>query len=224
MKQEVKALEDNKTWSRVDLPKGKNTMGSQWVYKLSTSPMEKLRDLRPENSAELVEHAKTILDQQFRVNDLGEIKYFLGIEVLRSKAGILLNQRKYILELISELRLSGAKLAFTPLEANVRLTTAEYDQANGKELGVQVNSPVITFSDSTSTIHIEENLILHERTNHIEIDCHFIRDKIKEGVVKAVHANTKDQQADLLTKGLGTAQHMNLLGKLGVLNFLHSPA
>nr|XP_016441060.1 PREDICTED: uncharacterized mitochondrial protein AtMg00810-like [Nicotiana tabacum] len=81
-----------------------------------------------ENSVQLIEHAKAILHRQFRVKDLGELKYFLGIEVLRSKTGILLNQKKYILELISELGLSGAKPASTPLEANVKLTPAEYDQ------------------------------------------------------------------------------------------------
>lgn len=61
---------------------------------------------------------------------MGELKYFLGIEVLRSNAGILLNQRKYVLELISEMGLSGAKPAATPLEANIKLTSVEYDQAN----------------------------------------------------------------------------------------------
>ncbi|XP_075092269.1 putative mitochondrial protein AtMg00820 [Nicotiana tabacum] len=34
MKQEIKALEDNRTWEIVDLPKGKNTIGSKWVYKI----------------------------------------------------------------------------------------------------------------------------------------------------------------------------------------------
>lgn len=54
--------------------------------------------------------AKDILHQNFKVNDLGELKYFLGIDVWRSRDGELLNQRKYILELISEMGLSGAKL------------------------------------------------------------------------------------------------------------------
>ncbi|XP_019265948.1 PREDICTED: uncharacterized protein LOC109243467 [Nicotiana attenuata] len=162
MKQEVKALEDNKIWSIVDLPNGKNTVGSKWVYKIkykSNGEAERFKARKQDNlvivlvyvddllitgnSAELIEHAKAILHQQFRVKDLGELKYFLGIEVLRSKTGILLKQRKYILELISELGLSGAKPASTPREANVRLTTAEYDQANGirgDELLQDINS------------------------------------------------------------------------------------
>ncbi|XP_060210354.1 uncharacterized mitochondrial protein AtMg00810-like [Lycium barbarum] len=52
---------------------------------------------------------------------------------MRSKHEILLNQRKYTLELISELGLSGAKQASTPLEANVKLTSVEYDATCDKE-------------------------------------------------------------------------------------------
>lgn len=61
-----------------------------------------------------------------KVKDLGELKYFLGIEVLRSQKGILLNQRKYALEMVSDVGLSGAKSVFTPLETNIKLTTTKY--------------------------------------------------------------------------------------------------
>lgn len=52
------------------------------------------------NDEMLIAEAKHVLHQKFRLNDLGELKYFLGIEVLRSKKGIILNQRKYVLEII----------------------------------------------------------------------------------------------------------------------------
>uniref|UniRef100_A0A3Q7I0J4 Reverse transcriptase Ty1/copia-type domain-containing protein n=1 Tax=Solanum lycopersicum TaxID=4081 RepID=A0A3Q7I0J4_SOLLC len=60
-----------------------------------------------------------------------EHRSFLSIEVLRSSGGIILNQRKYILELIAEAGLKGAKLATTPMESNLRLTSVEHDKANG---------------------------------------------------------------------------------------------
>lgn len=47
---------------------------------------------------------------------------------MRSKDGILLSQRKYALELISDTGLGGAKPVSTPLEANVKLTTVQYDE------------------------------------------------------------------------------------------------
>ncbi|XP_019231185.1 PREDICTED: uncharacterized protein LOC109212027 [Nicotiana attenuata] len=61
------------------------------------------------------------------MKDLGELKYFLGIEFARSKQGILMHQRNYALELISELRLSAAKPCATPLDTNDILTIKEYD-------------------------------------------------------------------------------------------------
>lgn len=83
------------------------------------------------SSIELICEAKHSLHQQFKVKDLGELKYFLGIEVLRYKHGILLNEKKYTLELISEIGLSGAKPAVTPLEINQTLTLVEFDKVAG---------------------------------------------------------------------------------------------
>ncbi|XP_018633968.1 uncharacterized mitochondrial protein AtMg00810-like [Nicotiana tomentosiformis] len=84
------------------------------------------------SNPQLVNDAKKTLQRQFKVKNLGELRYFLGIEVLRSQKGILLNQRKYALELISGVGLSGSKPVSTPLELNQKLTTLEYDAHVGK--------------------------------------------------------------------------------------------
>ncbi|XP_070026501.1 uncharacterized mitochondrial protein AtMg00810-like [Nicotiana sylvestris] len=81
------------------------------------------------SNKDLINEAKAVLHQQFKLKDLGKLRYFLGIKVLSSNHGILLNQRKYSLELISKLGLSGAKPALTPLEINQKLTSMEYDRA-----------------------------------------------------------------------------------------------
>ncbi|XP_019263067.1 PREDICTED: uncharacterized protein LOC109240839 [Nicotiana attenuata] len=65
---------------------------------------------------------------KFKMKDLAELKFFLGIEFARSSKAIVMSQRKYALELIVEMGLSGAKPAGTPLEANVKLTSEEYDR------------------------------------------------------------------------------------------------
>ena len=92
------------------------------------------------------------------------------------------------------------------------------------ELNVSIQMPIKVWSDSKSAIQLAANPVFHERTKHIEINCHFIRDKVKTGLIQTEYVHTHQQVADLLTKGLSQAQHFHLLGKLGVLNILHPSA
>lgn len=79
----------------------------------------------------LISDTKATLHQNFKIKDLGELKYFLGIEFARSKEGILLHQRKYSLALISDVGLAGEKPAGAPVEVNQKLTTSEFDHQFG---------------------------------------------------------------------------------------------
>lgn len=80
------------------------------------------------NDGEMVVELKGILHLNFKMNDLGHLKYFLGIEVIHSKEGIVVHQKKYALELIADLGPGGARCASTPLEQNAKYTTANYDK------------------------------------------------------------------------------------------------
>nr|XP_016503865.1 PREDICTED: uncharacterized mitochondrial protein AtMg00810-like [Nicotiana tabacum] len=80
------------------------------------------------SSQTLILQTRNDLKLKFKMKDLGELKFFLGIEFARLSKGIVMSQRKYALELIAEIGLSGAKPAGTPLEANVKLTSEEYDR------------------------------------------------------------------------------------------------
>jgi len=76
----------------------------------------------------LIEETKDQLKQALKMKDLGELRYFLGIEFARSKQGILMHKRKYAPELIFETSLNAAKPAGTPIDTNSKLTTKQYNK------------------------------------------------------------------------------------------------
>ncbi|RVW38985.1 Retrovirus-related Pol polyprotein from transposon RE1 [Vitis vinifera] len=61
------------------------------------------------------------LSREFEMKDLGHLKYFLGIEVSRSSEGIFLSQRKYALDLLQEIGMSGCQPVNTPIEEGLKL-------------------------------------------------------------------------------------------------------
>ncbi|GJZ21512.1 hypothetical protein Tco_0558551, partial [Tanacetum coccineum] len=87
-----------------------------------------------------------------------------------------------------------------------------------KDLNLGNILPVNVFCDSQAAIKIAANPVFHERTKHLEIDLHFVRDKVLSGVIKTQKISSANQVADIFTKGLDKMQHEFLVSKLGLVD------
>ncbi|RVW83569.1 Copia protein [Vitis vinifera] len=304
-----------------------------------------------------LQNLKKYLSEEFEVKDLGNLKYFLGMEVARSRKGIVVSQRKYILDLLKETGMLGCKPIDTPMDSQKKLgiekestpvdrgryqrlvgrliylshtrpdigfavsavsqfmhsPTEEHMEAvyrilrylkmtPGKglffrktenrdtevysdadwagniidrrstsgycsfvwgnlvtwrskkqsvvarssaeaeyralaqgicegiwikrvlsELGQTSSSPILMMCDNQAAISIAKNPVHHDRTKHVEIDRHFITEKVTSETVKLNYVPTKHQTADILTKALPRPNFEDLTCKLGLYD-IYSPA
>ena len=91
------------------------------------------------------------------------------------------------------------------------------------DLGISSPFPMPMHCHNQAAIFIAGNSTFHERTKHIEIDCHYIRDKVMSGVISTPHVTSSHQLADVFTKSLAGISYDTTCTKLGMFD-LYAPA
>jgi hypothetical protein len=131
------------------------------------------------NDVFAVQRFKNYLSHCFHMKDLGKLKFFLGIEVARNSDGIFFCQRKYALDILSEVGLLGSKLAKTPLEQNHKLALTESDDvddpARYRQLVGRLIYLTITRSELSYCVHILAQFMHQPSKAHWEAAVKVVR-------------------------------------------------
>nr|GEX38343.1 copia protein [Tanacetum cinerariifolium] len=106
-----------------------------------------------------------------------------------------MSQRKYALELLQSGQVLNDKPAITPLDPQNPLN----------------NTECTLLPDPSRYRTLASNPIQHARTKHIELDCHFVRDKIRKGSAIPTFIPSRLQAANVLTKGLCKERNNNMI-------------
>jgi len=87
-----------------------------------------------------------------------------------------------------------------------------------KELKLEGKQTVPLYCDNQSAIRLAKNPEFHQRTKHIDVKYHFIREQIEKGVISLEFVGTEDQLADLFTKPLEGVRFQNLRERIGMID------
>ncbi|GKE39375.1 ribonuclease H-like domain-containing protein, partial [Tanacetum coccineum] len=129
-----------------------------------------------------IEKFKVFLKSKFMIKDLGKLKYFLGIKVIDTDKGICLNQRKYVLDLLSEYGMLACKPAKTPFMSKLVISNeacdndplledvTDYQKLMGKLIYLTNNRPDISY-----VVHYLSQFVHSPLTSYLRIAFKILR-------------------------------------------------
>ena len=84
------------------------------------------------------------------------------------------------------------------------------------ELHSPLAKSTLVYCDNVSSVYLSTNPVQHQRMKHVEIDLHFVRDRVAIGDVRVLHVPTTSQFADIFTKGLPSSTFSEFRSSLNV--------
>ena len=130
-----------------------------------------------ENDMAGISSLKPFLHGQFHTKDLGMLKYFLGFEVMRSKRGILLSQRKHVLDLLSETGKLAAKPYQSPMAQSLHLTREGKlfeDPKRYRRLVRKLNYLIVTRPDIAYSVNVVSQYMSSPAVDHWVVEEHIL--------------------------------------------------
>ena len=116
---------------------------------------------------------KQCLAKKLEIKDLGKLKYFLGIEVARSKQGIFISQHKYVIDLLKETCMMVSKPVATPIEQNHKLSEALGEEKVDRKMYQQLVGRLIYLahpkSDITYSVSVINQFMHDSREIHLQV-------------------------------------------------------
>eukprot|EP00253_Pinus_taeda_P029319 PITA_29319 len=150
----------------------------------------------------LINHMKSNLKKKFEMTDLGNLHYFLGLQVLQSKEGYVftlgLGPITWACKKQSAISLSSAEAEYRDaVEASKEALRLRQIVL---EFGFQQQHPTTLWCVNQSAIQLCKDPVQHQCNKHIELHMHFIRKLIHDHVLEVKYCSTDDQVADIFTK------------------------
>nr|GEW06400.1 putative reverse transcriptase, RNA-dependent DNA polymerase, Gag-polypeptide of LTR copia-type [Tanacetum cinerariifolium] len=124
------------------------------------------------DNSEKIQQIKQQLGDEFSIKNLGPLKYFLGIEVAKTSDGLVLSQRKYILDILKDSEMLGCRPSVFPFdqgtkldkgEEEARVDATQYRRLVGRLLYLQATRPDVTYA-----INVLSQFVSDPRQNHLE--------------------------------------------------------
>lgn len=131
------------------------------------------------NSAEAISELKVMLSRSFHMKDLGNINYFLGLEITRNESWFFISQKKYVLDLLKEFHIEHSTPLKIPLDSHLKRTpqagdplpdSQPYQRLLGKLIYLTVTRPDITF-----TVHILSQFMHQPTSAHMQAAKQLLR-------------------------------------------------